>query len=282
MAVLTALVAPLGCSNTPQGPTGPTVSVAGAPEAAADGSTLKVTAPTPLGPMNDDRLQNRRPTMQIANSSARFPDAHRDLAGSLAGISYQFELLDASNAHVSSSPHVAGGSGTTSYAYPQDLERDTQYRWRARAVLDGAVGPWSTPASFVTARQFRTPDPPPGQRLPLPNRFRVVQQVASQRPDLLSRSCQEHGGTWEFMDLLVDTLREEDTRWGYNCKRGNCGDPSLDVIAYHWGRGPDEGSPNVYAIDVIIQHCGDNPVPAWLDLTDPFGAGAAWTSRGRF
>ncbi len=66
--------------------------------------------------------------------------------------------------------------------------------------------------------------------------------MAAARPDLLRNSCQEHGGSWAFMDAVVDTLRTYDTRWGYNWKRGNVGDPSMDVIDYHWGAGRDEGS----------------------------------------
>jgi hypothetical protein len=87
----------------------------------------------------------------------------------------------------------------------------------------------------------------------------VVQQVAAARPDLLRNSCQEHGGSWGFMDVLVDTLRTYDTRWGYNWKRGNVGDPSHDVVNYHWGAGASEGSTQVYIIDVIVGHCGSNP-----------------------
>ena len=45
-------------------------------------------------------------------------------------------------------------------------------------------------------------------------------------PGALPNSCQDHGGTWQFMDQVVDTLRTYDTRWGYNGKRGNANDPS--------------------------------------------------------
>ena len=113
----------------------------------------------------------------------------------------------------------------------------------------------------------------------------VVQQVAAARPDLVQNSCQEHGGTWGFMDLLVDTLRTYDTRWGYNWKRGNVGDPSLDIVDYHWGAGPDEGSTQVYIVDILGGHCGSNPSPTWNDVTDITynnGGVGRWTGRGRF
>jgi len=57
--------------------------------------------------------------------------------------------------------------------------------------------------------------------------------------------------TWEFMDRVVDRLRQYDTRWGYNGKRGNSSDPSHDVVDYNYGADRDEGTTNVYIIDVI-------------------------------
>lgn len=136
--------------------------------------------------------------------------------------------------------------------------------------------------SPATAGQNRAPDPEPGTQLPAPNMAHVVADVAMRYPHALRNSCQEHGGSWEFLDLVVDELRQHDTRWGYNWKRGQAGDPSLDVVNYHWGAGEDEGSSDVYTFDVIMGHCGDSPAPTWIDLTDPHGAGARWTGRGRF
>ena len=142
---------------------------------------------------------------------------------------------------------------------------------------DGAVTARPSPAPAAN----RAADPPEGHRLPLPDMAGVTAEVGARHPDALRGSC----GNWEFMDLLVDELRRHDTRWGYNWKRGNVGDPSHDVIAYHWGGGHDEGSTEVYLIDVIAGHCGDNPSPSWFDVTDAtYGAGTVgrWTGRGRF
>ena len=84
------------------------------------------------------------------------------------------------------------------------------------------------------------------------------------------------------MDAVVDTLRANyDTRWGYNCKRGNCGDPSLDVIAYHYSGGNDEGNTDVYIIDIIGGHCGSSPVPVWNDVTAVTTANAAPRAASR-
>lgn len=130
----------------------------------------------------------------------------------------------------------------------------------------------------------RTPDPPAGQMLPLPNMAGIVAEVAAQNPGALRNSCLEFGGNWEFMDRLVDRLRQIDERWGYNCKRGNCPDISQDVVAYHAGAGPEEnGALQTYTVDVIGGHCGGSPAAWWSPHQYIPGPGAArWHSRFRF
>lgn len=272
-----ALALTLACNRAPAAPTPTDATSPGSGDAAADGSTLKVNPPTLMSPVNDLRLDSRKPTMMIGNSTGRFVNRQ---------FTYEFQLLNDSGSVVDSTTLSQGSSGTTSWAYPTDLERDTPYRWRVRARMNNAFGPWSSTARFLTVFEKRTPNPPPGQRLPRPTwGLAIVQRVAAQRPDLLRNSCQEHGGSWAFMDAAVDALRLEDTRWGYNCKRGNCGDPSLDVLAYNYSSEPDPGTKAVYIIDIIGGHCGPSPTVIWNDVTDithQSGTSGGWTSRGRF
>lgn len=142
------------------------------------------------------------------------------------------------------------------------------------------------------------PPPPPGggggggggggscatPDLALPNYYGTVAAVFAANPGLVASSCQSAGGNWGLMDAIVDTLRASDSRFGYNCKRGNCGDPSQDAIAYYWGPGgPYEGAIQVHVADVISGHCGPNPQPSWNDVSSNWCAGnAGWTGRGRF
>jgi hypothetical protein len=133
----------------------------------------------------------------------------------------------------------------------------------------------------------RAPDPPPGQRLPFPAWGEgVVVDVANRYPDALRHSCQERDGArgWEFMDRVVDALRARDSRFAYNGKRGNPGDPSKDAIAYHFGPGPSNLSKDVYIIDVVASHC-ENPGPSFHDVSETTWRGGGtgiWISRGRF
>jgi hypothetical protein len=206
--------------------------------------------------------------------------------------SYEFQLLNDGGSVLRSTTLAGGSGGRTSWDYPEALERDTPYRWRVRATLSGTVGPWSATGRFITVRENRTPSPATG-RLPLPNMLGVVNQVIAQNPGILSanRSCQDpsHGGNavtgWEFLDKVVDAMRLVDTRWGYNGKRGNVNDPSHDVVAYNYGRQPDEGTTEVYIVDILLSHCGPGPASAWIDQTQvTFESNTIgrWTSRGRF
>ena len=145
----------------------------------------------------------------------------------------------------------------------------------------------------MTVKENRTPNSPTGS-LPLPNASGIVNQVIAANPGITSvrRSCQEeqfggdHVAGWEFLDKVVDALRLTDTRWGYNGKRGNVNDPSKDIVAYNWGNGPDEGSTQVYIIDVMLNHCGaGGGIATWIDQTQvtlDSGTIGRWTSRGRF
>jgi hypothetical protein len=110
----------------------------------------------------------------------------------------------------------------------------------------------------------RAPNPAPGQRLPFPAWGQgVVQQLAAERPDLLNQSC----GNNRFMYEAVRRLRARDNRFGLNWKRGLVGDLSTDIVNYNYGPDSDEGTRNVYIIDVIGGHCGPSPSWAWIDQT---------------
>jgi len=127
----------------------------------------------------------------------------------------------------------------------------------------------------------RTPDPPPGQKLPLPSYgASVVEAVANAFPGDLANSCVEAGGNNVYLYRVVQALRQQDSRWGLNWKRGNRGDMSQDIVNYNYSAGTDEDTTNVYIMDVITGHCGSNPGWNWLDQTQVTlngGAIGRWT-----
>lgn len=118
--------------------------------------------------------------------------------------------------------------------------------------------------------------------LPLPNMFSVVEALAAERPDLLAASCVDAGGNNEFLFELVRRLRRIDPRFGLNWKRARIGDMSQDVVDYYWATpGPIDDGFDTYVVDVIGGHCGPDPRPAWIDVTDFGSTGARWTLAGR-
>jgi len=121
--------------------------------------------------------------------------------------------------------------------------------------------------------------------LPLPNMFHVVEQVAAEYPEEFAENCVKEGGNYDWLELLVERLRETDERWGFNWKRGVEGDASHDVVDYHFGPGVREGSTDVYIIDVIVDSCSGNQHPGWGDQTQATadaGTVGKWTGRGLF
>lgn len=135
----------------------------------------------------------------------------------------------------------------------------------------------------------RAADPPAGQRLPLPDIRAFTEQAAAARPDLLAQSCPTglKYQTNPWLDYMVDRLRTLDTRWGYNAKptrtsADNGGQPVIaagDEVAYHYGAGPDEGSRDVYLIDILENHCGPTPRLTYRHFTgeEP----GVWTGAGK-
>lgn len=135
----------------------------------------------------------------------------------------------------------------------------------------------------------RTPDPPAGQRIPPRDVRAFTEQAAAARPDLLAQSC-PNGLKYQnnpWLDYMVDRLRTLDTRWGYNAKptrsaADNGGQPVIaagDEVAYHYGAGPDQGSPDVYLIDLLEGHCGASPRLTYRDFTGE--ERGVWTGAGR-
>jgi hypothetical protein len=174
------------------------------------------------------------------------------------------------------------GSGVTSFNASGAPAGD----YYARIVAVTACGA-ETPSAVVSFTVTnasgsgpRTPNPPPGQRLPLPNMSSVVEAIGNAYRGELLNSCVEHGGNNAWLFRVVQELRRHDSRWGLNWKRGRVGDMSQDVVDYNFSVDPDEGTTNVYIIDIIGGHCGSNPGPAWIDVTEATRAGGTigrWT-----
>lgn len=125
-----------GKSPSPASPTSSRVSeAANGADAAADGSTLKVNAPALTSPTGGTRLTTDKVTLTFQAVAAKF--------GENQTFTYRVQLLDAAGALLEEKT----GTGL-SYAMSSSFGVDTLYRWRVRAELAGAFGPWSTTETF--------------------------------------------------------------------------------------------------------------------------------------
>ena len=274
---LAALAVSAACSTSPETPATPSATQAVTVAAAADGSTLKFNTPALVSPVQRARAEDRRPTLVWANAQSKY-----------GGIGVAYDLEVSTPAAVVYTQTVGETPDFGAHIVPFDLEFDTVYTWRVRARVGNDFGPWADWAEFLSPVRTTFTAPTitavggttacaapmspmgPGEtRKPRPNDSAIVRQVASAFPSAFRGSCQEHGGSWEFMDRTIDALRAKDGRYGYNCKRGNCNDPSVDVASYFWGNHEGfEGSSQVYIFDLIAGHCGSTPSPFWGDVTD--------------
>src|SRR5919112_4195664 len=140
-----SLALAVACGKSqPTTPVSPTTAVEGGGTAAGpDGSTLKVTAPTPVSPIN-----NQQPDGALVLTATKAAGKFADIP-----VSYEFEIFNAANQRVYTSG-VTGGAGAgpdnVSHTVAGSLEFDQPHTWRVRGVYQGAVGPWSAAASFRT------------------------------------------------------------------------------------------------------------------------------------
>jgi hypothetical protein len=276
------LAAVAACTTAVTNPAAPTAAVGGSTANAADGSTLKVTAPALISPTGGERAEDRRPSLLWLNSEGRYGNV---------GVAYDIELWLATGTSPVYTRTVGESPNTGAHLVELELEYDREYAWRIRAHVGNpdTVGPWSAFGSFLSPTRPVVTAPPPttvtsnsncvsaaplspfaaGEtRRPRPNESAIVQSIANAFPSTLRNSCQDHGGSWEFMDRTVDALRMKDGRWGYNAKRGFMHDPSHDVVSYFWASGDSiHNRHEVYIIDIIGGHCGSTPVTVWNDVT---------------
>ena len=128
----------IACSRQSSAPTTPTGAAASASaNDAADGATLKVTAPTVISPLNFLKLDKLPVTLAAGAATGTF--------GAVTGLSYRFQVMNPAGTVIQEAV-VAGLTLDTA----SDLPEATKFTWRLRAEAQGAWGPWSSTGSFET------------------------------------------------------------------------------------------------------------------------------------
>lgn len=292
-ALAVCAAAAMACEGGMQSPVSPSAAVGGSSALNADGSNLKVGEPLVLTPLFEATAISVTPVLSARGAFATYAVG--------APLSHRFQVADSD----AFSNIVATGTGTTDasnitrYTVDPALTANKRYLWRVRAESGDAVGPWSRVMAFTTAGATtstvpsptpttstgpRPADPAPGQRLPLPD-MRSVLANFSDASQSCPRGLKYVNNPWQ--DRVIDAFRAIDSRWGYNGKptrsaADNGGVPVVaagDEAAYHYGSGPDQGSPDVHLVDMLGGHCG-TPSLTWRVFTgeEP----GFWTGAGRF
>jgi hypothetical protein len=138
----------MACDGPPAAPSSARPVPVTEAASAADGSTLKVTAPAPQQPASGSVSSSLTPNLVVANSTFRFLG---DVAF-VRTLQYRFVVETAAGSVVSDVVTGAGVELTGSRVPAGVLLPQTAYRWRVRAELGSAFGPWSAYSSFVTPR----------------------------------------------------------------------------------------------------------------------------------
>jgi hypothetical protein len=131
-----AMTLVVACGQRSETPVSPTAGGSTDPEAAADGSTLKVPAPNTTSPTGGVQVQDPL-TLVASTVTPKY--------GGSTPMIYRFEVRSGSAVVASG---TAAGSGSSVSFTPAAIEPDTAFTWRVRAESQGAFGPWSSDASF--------------------------------------------------------------------------------------------------------------------------------------
>jgi hypothetical protein len=134
------LAVALACGKSSPPPTSPSAATQPDAGAAADGSTLKATTPTLVSPTGGTQVTDPT-TLTASKATAKYQDVP---------LSYQFQVRSGSTVVYDSGVTGGVGSGNNvTHTVPSTaLNSDTDYTWRVRAAYQGAVGSWSSDATF--------------------------------------------------------------------------------------------------------------------------------------
>lgn len=261
LAAATTLAVAVACTQSPQTPVSPSAAPGSDTTAAADGSTLKVTAPTLTAPANQSNVESSRPTLTWTASTGRH-----------ATVSPIYEVVVLRDG----APVYTAQSAGTTHQVAADAQAGVTYTWRVRAVQDGAVGPWSATWSFsVPAVQTRAtgnplPFPPPPECGAAPNqpgdRSACALAVARLSPEWGRCAGGNKVGCFRYSRHLALALAAGDPRWGMISKNPGDTQCTMDVCGYLNGEG--------YGEDVVAYLPEHNDRNRWIGFDVVGGAGA--------
>jgi hypothetical protein len=157
--VVGVLALAIACGGDSKNPASPSSTPTVGADAAADGSTLKVTAPVPTQPSADETTATVSPLLIFRHSTGKFV--------AVGSLTYRVQVIDPAGAEqVNVGAIPSGDTDRASYKIVKELAWATTFRWRARAEQGSLVGPWSAYSTFKTPAQPVGPDETPSFQRP--------------------------------------------------------------------------------------------------------------------
>lgn len=166
----------IACSTTPSAPTSPS-GIGGGQATAIGDLSLKARAPSLVSPAHDETFESGTTvTLQFQAGTPLY-----------ASFTPQHQIVIRNNADGQTVyDRIVDGTGTVSHTLPEVPAGS--FEWRVRTVAGDGAGAWTEARTFTmkaatrgpVSSGRRTPDPPPGVRLPAPDMFPVVAAVANQ------------------------------------------------------------------------------------------------------
>jgi len=134
-AAVGVLAAAIACGKSSSAPTSPSTAGDSGTNAAADGSTLKVSAPTAVSPTGGATAEDPL-TLTASTVKGKF---------STINPSYRFQVRSGNNVVATG---IVGPTSDGTVSFQPIVDPDTTYTWRVQATQNGANGPWSADSSF--------------------------------------------------------------------------------------------------------------------------------------
>jgi len=236
IATFTAAAA-AACSGSGAAALRPTPSLVSS-DAAPDGSTLKVTAPTLLSPVGGVLVTDLDPDMVFGHSSPLY-------VSEAPGLQYEIQVVNEDDEIDYSTILAPSTAAMTSHEIQGELRETEPYTWRVRARLGAHVGPWSAAGSFLT---FASPSAlPPG---PYPGDGPgVVALVAQTWPEYLVATA-TFGERAAQMHFIRDRIIEIGRCGGLDLALNTKSNGIISDDAITWKFGPTDG--DVEVVDIAL------------------------------
>jgi hypothetical protein len=205
--------------------------------------------PSPIAPVNNERVADRRPTLRIRNSQKN------DAVG---GVSYHFMIArDQAFVQVVASAMINEANGDTTWTADRDLDYNLTHFWRVRAT-DG-----ETTSDWTGAQTFRSPNPPSPSPSPGPAPGGPCVSSSAQAIVECERSKYGHMSSGQTVDFLRNVARSLNSNrisgapFGILRKSSgsSCNGYSCDIVCSGQGGGQRQW-------DVLGDAEGDQ-VPTW-------------------